>query len=123
MTKPFRSAAAPVRKRLSRHAASINVCDNQIPPVKSEVRFSNDGGAMPMHPVGYLELASWVTASFRSVESATLRTLREVAPPELREIVENVLHERRVVSWAVDDLVGLSSLAECLALVRRCRHC
>jgi hypothetical protein len=79
-------------------------------------------GAMPMHPVGYLELASWVTASFRSVESATLRTLRAVAPPELREVVENVLHERRVVSWAVDDLVGLSSLAECLALLRRCRH-
>ena len=78
-------------------------------------------GTMPMHPAGYRELAGWVTASFRSVESGALRTLRAVAPAELREIIENVLHERRVVSWAVDDLVGLSSLAECLALLRRCR--
>ena len=79
-------------------------------------------GAMAMHAVGYQELARWVTDSFRSMDSGALRSLREVAPPELREIVENVLHERRVVSWAFDDLVGLSSLAVCLSLLRRCRR-
>lgn len=79
-------------------------------------------GAMPMHAAGYRELAAWVTASFRSVDSSALRILREAAPPELQEIVENVLHERRVVSWAADDLVGLSSLSECLALLGRCRR-
>ena len=79
-------------------------------------------GAMPMHPDGYQELARWVAASFRSMDSAALRSLRDVAPPELREIVENVLHERRVISWAFDDLVGLSSLAECVLLLQRCRR-
>ena len=79
-------------------------------------------GAMPMHPAGYHELACWVTESFRAIESGALRTLREAAPPELQEIVENVLHERRVVSWARDDGVGLSSLAECVSLLRRCRR-
>jgi hypothetical protein len=39
----------------------------------------------------------------------------------LREIVENVLHERNVISWAFDDGVGLSSLSECLSLLGRCR--
>jgi hypothetical protein len=79
-------------------------------------------GAMPMHPAGYQELASWVTASFQSIDSAALRGLRNAAPPELREIVENVLHERQVVAWAADDLVGLSALSECLALLGRCRR-
>jgi hypothetical protein len=80
-----------------------------------------EDGTMPMHPAGFLELASWVTDSFRSMESSALRGLREVAPRELREIVENVLHERHVISWSFDDGVGLSSLAECLSLLGRCR--
>lgn len=79
-------------------------------------------GAMPMHAEGYLELAGWCTESFRSMDSAALRSLRSVAPPELREIVENVLQERRVISWAHDDLVGLGSMAACLALMARCRR-
>jgi len=79
-------------------------------------------GAMPMHASGYRELASWVTESFRSMESGALRGLREVAPPELRSIVENVLQERRVISWAYDDLVGLGSMAACLSLMARCRR-
>jgi hypothetical protein len=79
-------------------------------------------GGMPMHPAGYRELASWVAESFRALESGALRSLREAAPPELREIVENVLHERRVVSWAFDDLVGLSALAQTLALIGRNRR-
>ena len=80
-------------------------------------------GAMPMHPAGYHELARWATESFRSLDSASLHALRAVAPFELRELLENVLHEREVVAWAFDDAVGLSSLAECLALLRRCRRC
>jgi hypothetical protein len=79
-------------------------------------------GAMPMHPNGYRELAAWVNDSFRSMDSASLRSLRGVAPPELRDIVENVLQERRVISWAHDDLVGLGALGECLALMKRCRR-
>ena len=79
-------------------------------------------GAMPMHPAGYHELATWVKESFRSLESGALRSLREAAPPELRDIVENVLHERQVISWAYDDIVGLSSLSECVSLMRRCRN-
>ncbi len=79
-------------------------------------------GAMPMHADGYLELARWVTESFRSMDSGPLRSLRGVAPPELREIVENVLQERRVISWAHDDLVGLGSMAACLSLMTRCRR-
>ena len=78
-------------------------------------------GAMPMHATGYSELANWVTESFRALDSLSLRKLRNVAPFELQEIIENVLHERHVVSWAANDLVCLSSLAECLAFVRRCR--
>ena len=79
-------------------------------------------GAMPMHAAGYRELAAWVTESFQNMESGALRGLREVAPPELREIVENVLQERSVISWAHDDLVGLGALAACLDLMRRCRR-
>ncbi len=79
-------------------------------------------GDMPMHPADYRELARWVTRSFRSMDSDTLRTMLEVAPVELREIVENVLHERRVISWAANDLVGLSSLSETMALLQRCRR-
>ena len=78
-------------------------------------------GAMPMHAAGYQELASWVMGSFRSMDSKALRGLRDAAPPELQGIVENVLHERRAISWAADDSVGLSSLAESLALLSRCR--
>ena len=74
-----------------------------------------------MHATGYSKLANWMTESFRALDSSSLRTLRNVAPFELQEIIENVLHERHVVSWAANDLVSLSSLAECSALVRRCR--
>jgi hypothetical protein len=79
-------------------------------------------GTMPMHPAAYRELAGWVSESFRALESGALRSLREAAPPELREIVENVLHERRVVSWAFDDLVGLSALSQTLSLIGRNRR-
>lgn len=79
-------------------------------------------GAMPMHPAVYRELAGWVAESFGSLGSSALRILREAAPPELREIVENVLHERQVVTWAADDLVALGALSETLALVGRSRR-
>jgi len=79
-------------------------------------------GAMPMHPKGYQELASWAVESFRAMESGALRTLRDAAPDELRGIVENVLHERRVISWAVDEAVMLSALAVSSSLFRRCRN-
>jgi hypothetical protein len=97
-----------------------HVADQMLMADRILSAFAN--GAMPMHPVGYHELACWVTASFRAMESGTLRTLREATPPELREIVENVLHERRVISWAFDDIVGLSSLAESVSLLCRCRR-
>lgn len=79
-------------------------------------------GAMPMHPAGYRELAGWVRDSFESMDSEALRTLRDAAPPELSEIVENVLHERSVISWAAEDSVGLSALAECLSVLSACRR-
>jgi len=79
-------------------------------------------GAISMHPAGYQALAGWVRESFSSSDSGTLRSLRDVAPAELQCIVENVLHERQVVSWAADDIVGLSSLAECLNLLNRLRR-
>jgi hypothetical protein len=79
-------------------------------------------GTMPMHASGYQELASWVGESFRSMDSGALRILRDAAPHELRGIVENVLHERRVISWAVDEAVMLSALAVSLALLGRCRN-
>lgn len=79
-------------------------------------------GAIPMDPASYKELAVWVRASFSSSDSEALSTLRDVAPLELRGIVENVLHDRSVVLWAADDIVGLSSLAECLNLLSRLRR-
>lgn len=79
-------------------------------------------GTMPMHAQGYLELASWARQSFDGMASSALRTLRDAAPKELQGIVENVLHDRRVISWAADEAVGLSALAECLALLGRCRR-
>jgi hypothetical protein len=97
-----------------------HVADQMVMADRILCAFAN--GAMPMHADGYRELASWVTASFCALSSDALRGLREVAPDELREIVENVLHERQVVSWAYDDLVGLSSLAGCVTLLRRCRQ-
>jgi hypothetical protein len=78
-------------------------------------------GAMPMHAIGYQELARWARASFESMDSAALRNLRDVAPAELRGLIENVLHDRRVITWTADDLSGLSSLAECSMLLGRCR--
>ena len=79
-------------------------------------------GAMPMLPSGYQELASWAREAFHSMDSGALRSLRDAAPSELREIIENVLHDRRVISWAADDAVGLSAWAECSALLGRCRN-
>ncbi|MEO8058429.1 MAG: hypothetical protein ABI671_08890 [Burkholderiales bacterium] len=79
-------------------------------------------GAISMHPASYQALAEWVRVSFSASDSGALRQLRDVAPLELQGIVENVLHERRVVSWAADDTVGLSSLAECLNLLNRLRR-
>ena len=79
-------------------------------------------GAISMNPARYKELVGWVRVSFNSSDSGALRTLRDVAPPELQGIVENVLHECQVASWASDDLVGLSSLAECRNLMNRLRR-
>jgi hypothetical protein len=79
-------------------------------------------GKMPMHPAGYRELAGWIRDSFESIETAALRLLRDASPPELQGIAENVLHERRVLTWPCDDIVVLSSLAESLGLLRRCRR-
>lgn len=79
-------------------------------------------GAISMNPARYKELAGWVRVSFSSSDYGALRTLRGVAPPTLQGIVENVLHERQVVSWATDDHVGLSSLAECRNLMNRLRR-
>jgi hypothetical protein len=79
-------------------------------------------GAISMHPARYKALAGWARVSFSSSDSGALRILRDVAPLELQGIVENVLHERRVVSWAADDVVGLSSLAECLNFLNRLRR-
>jgi hypothetical protein len=78
-------------------------------------------GAMPMHANGYQELARWARASFDSMDSAALRNLRDVAPAELQGLIENVLHDRRVITWSVDALAGLSSIAECSSLLGRCR--
>jgi hypothetical protein len=78
-------------------------------------------GAMPMHAIGYQELARWARASFESMDSAALRNLREVAPAELQGLIENVMHDRQVITWTTDDLSGLSSLAECSLLLGRCR--
>ncbi|WP_265655461.1 hypothetical protein [Verminephrobacter aporrectodeae] len=77
--------------------------------------------AMPMHPAAYQELAGWARESFRPMESGALRTLRDAAPTELRVIIENVLHERRVITWSADDAVGLSAWAISLNLLSRCR--
>lgn len=78
-------------------------------------------GAMPMHPAGYLELAAWARESFTGMHSGALRILRDAAPKELQGIVENVLHERGVITWAADQAVGLSAMATCTALLSRCR--
>ena len=79
-------------------------------------------GSIAMHPAAYQALAAWVRASFDSLDSASLRQLRDAAPPELQGIAEVVLQERRVISWAADDVVGLSSLAELLNLLGRMPH-
>ena len=79
-------------------------------------------GRMPMHATGYQELATWAGESFRAMDSGALRIVRDAAPQELRGIVENVLHERRVISWAVDEAVMLSALAVSLSLFGRCRN-
>lgn len=76
-------------------------------------------GSIAMHPAAYQALAAWVRASFDTIDSGALRILRDAAPPELQGIAEIVLQERRVVSWAADDIVGLSSLAELLSLLGR----
>ena len=76
-------------------------------------------GSIAMHPAAYQALAAWVRASFDAMESGALRQLRDAAPPELQGIAEIVLQERRVVSWAADDIVGLSSLAVLLNLLGR----
>jgi hypothetical protein len=78
-------------------------------------------GTMPMHPAGYLELASWARESFAGMHSGALRILRDAAPKELQGIVENVLHERGVISWAADPAVGLSAMAACAEVLGRCR--
>ena len=78
-------------------------------------------GEMQMHPSRYNELSAWVKESLRAMDSGFLRKLRKVAPFEIREIIENVLHEQRVVSWATDELVAFTSLAECISHLRHCR--
>jgi hypothetical protein len=79
-------------------------------------------GTMPMHALGYLELATWAHHSFAGMTSGALRALRDAAPDELKGIAENVLHGRGVITWAADQAVGLSAMAESLALIGRCRR-
>ncbi len=80
-----------------------------------------DTGTMTMQPEAYRELACWAHLSFAAMDSAALRAMRAVAPHELQGIIENVLHDRRVLCWAADFRVGLSALAELLSLMGRCR--
>ena len=79
-------------------------------------------GSIAMHPAAYQALAAWVRASFDALDSAALCQLRDAAPPELQGIAEIVLQERRVIAWAADDGVGLSSLSVLLNLLGRIPH-
>ena len=70
---------------------------------------------------GLHELANQVTESLWSLDFGSLRTLRDGLPFELQKTIENVLHERHIVSWVANDIGGLSSLGGCALLLRRSR--
>jgi hypothetical protein len=79
-----------------------------------------DCGAMPAHPAGYQEVARCASESVRSMDAPTRRGLRDAAPCALQELIENVLHERDVISWAGAAATLLGARAQCAALLWRC---
>ena len=79
-------------------------------------------GSMPMHPLGYREVARWTLGTFASMRTAALKGLRDVAPAQLRCLIENVLHQRRTADWSGERAIAPAALAQCQALIERCRH-
>jgi hypothetical protein len=79
-------------------------------------------GDMPMHPSGYQEIARWASAAFGAMDACALRALRDAAPAQLQGLIENVMHERRVVCWTAWEGGQFSAQAHGAALLRRCRR-
>lgn len=78
-------------------------------------------GGMPMHAAGYLELAVWATDELGLLDSGALQDIRFNVPRALRDIIENLLSERRESEWHVGRLASLSAQSACQAVLRRFR--
>ena len=81
-------------------------------------------GGMPMHAAGYRELAGWATDELGQLDSGTLQDVRYRVPRALRDIIENLLHERRQSECPVCGLTGLTGLnaqSTCRVLLQRFR--
>ncbi len=78
-------------------------------------------GGMPMHAAGYLELAAWATDELGLLDSGALQDIRFGVPRALRDIIENLLSERRESEWHVGRLASLSAQSDCQAVLRRFR--
>jgi hypothetical protein len=53
-------------------------------------------GRVPMHAMDYREMAAWVKKELMPLDTDVLKYLCREAPPPIRGIVENILHERSV---------------------------
>jgi hypothetical protein len=78
-------------------------------------------GGMPMHAAGYLELSSWATDELGKLDSGTLQDVRFGVPRALREIIENLLYERRESECRVNSLARVSAQSATRALLGRLR--
>ena len=76
-------------------------------------------GGMPMHAAGYLELSTWACAELRGLDVDTLAALSIEAPPALRQLVANVLHERGGVGGPLAGVEGLIAHCAWRVLLRR----
>ena len=68
-------------------------------------------GGMPMHAADYHELAVWTTKELRALGTPTLLALRQMAPPSLLSIIDNLLHERQESGGTLGGIDGL--IAHC----------
>jgi len=78
-------------------------------------------GGMPMHAAGYRELAAWATDELGLLDSGALQDIRFGVPRALRDIIENLLSERRESEWHVGRLASLSAQSACQAVLQRFR--
>jgi hypothetical protein len=62
-----------------------------------------EAGRLPMHAADYREITTWASRTLKQRDTEVLRYLCATDRGPLRDVVENMLHERGVAAWSADN--------------------